>query len=377
MNDKELNLVRFSSNDEEVKAIINTLVDLGRHSMFNSSDNKVKIERFSMEGNYSTESDKARRALLTYCAKKAGIDTLETKRDIVEAFEDIMFSKTYNSIIAKALNTIVLKSNPQEILKFANIETVDIGDSHTWEIEPKGLPIAQRISYTSNVVYVDGYSKTGITITPKPYAVGTSMDYIRIISGTYDIGAELAKVAMSLLMAQLKLIIAELYSTTPLTGTPMYQANFAATDYMQLISDITMLNGGAAVSAYGTILAFNAIGTIATTNYGFAAQDKMIEEGYLGKAYGINNIVVPQLTDLSEPFTEANQADLRFVPDDLIMLISSVADKPVKLVRENYVRVMVKDANAGAQYRYEYKYVMSFDAAVCTQAHYGIQKTTV
>lgn len=212
-----------------------------------------------------------------------------------------------------------------------------------------------------------------LTVTPKPYSIGTTMDYIRILANNYDMGRELARVAFALLYAQLRLIVDEIYSVTPITGTPFYQANWDASKYIQMIEDIKMLNGGSDVTAYGTLPAFNKMGVLATTNYGFQSQDEMIREGFLGRAYGVDNVVIDQFTDLSQPFTNTSAASLRAIPNDRVLLLSSVGDKPVKLVRENFVHVKVKEPTDGSQYRYNYEYFMSFDAAIITQANYGIQ----
>lgn len=115
------------------------------------------------------------------------------------------------------------------------------------------------------------------------------------------------------------------------------------------------------------------MGVLATTNYGFQSQDEMIREGFLGRAYGVDNVVIDQFTDLSQPFTNTSAASLRAIPNDRVLLLSSVGDKPVKLVRENFVHVKVKEPTDGSQYRYNYEYFMSFDAAIITQANYGIQ----
>lgn len=72
-----------------------------------------------------------------------------------------------------------------------------------------------------------------LTVTPKPYSIGTTMDYIRILANNYDMGRELARVAFALLYAQLRLIVDEIYSVTPITGTPFYQANWDASKYIQ------------------------------------------------------------------------------------------------------------------------------------------------
>lgn len=366
----------FSAEDETAEVIKNNLVKLAKYAMNNDSKYRRVAElSFSNEkvDNYEELNLKAKTALLKYAAEKAQIKEITSKADVINAFSNPTFQTVFNSIIVDSLQSIVLKSRPEQIFRLANVSDVEVGDSETWEIDTKGLPIAQRTSYTTNVTFLDSYAVTPITITPKPYSIGTTMDYIRILANNYDIGREIARVAASLLFAQLKLIVDSIYAIANVQGTPFYQANWNTANYVQMIDDIKMLNGGADVTAYGTTVAFNKMGVLATTNYGLNSQDEMIRNGFLGRAYGVDNVVLDNFTDLSQPFTTGSAATLRTVPNDRIILLSSVGDKPVKLVREDFIRVKVKDPKDGALYRSNYEYFMSFDAAVATQANYGIQ----
>ena len=162
--------------------------------------------------NYNEINEKTKLALLSFCADKAGIDKIETNADVIRAFNNTTFAELYNSIIVDVLESIVLKSRPEQIFRLANVDEVDVGDSKTYEIETKGLPIAQRTSYTTNVTFLDSYSRMSLTVTPKPYSIGTTMDYIRILANNYDMGRELARVAFALLYAQLRLIVDEIYT---------------------------------------------------------------------------------------------------------------------------------------------------------------------
>lgn len=374
---EEVNVIKnFSAINDEAGLIKESLVKVTKFAMYNDSKyGKMADKTFAATSvdNYEKEAQEAKLALLAFCAEKAGIKSIEKKSDVINAFENPNFRTIFNSIIVDVLQSIVLKSRPEQIWRLANVDDVEVGDSQTYEIETKGLPIAQRTSYTTNVTFLDSYARTSITVTPKPYSIGTTMDYIRILANNYDMGRELARVAFALLYAQLRLIVDEIYSVTPITGTPFYQATWDAANYVQMIEDIKMLNGGADVTAYGTIPAFNKMGVLATTNFGFQSQDEMIREGFLGRAYGVDNVVIDQFTDLSQPFTNTSAPTLRAIPNDRILLLSSVADKPVKLVREDFVHVKVKEPTDGSQYRYNYEYFMSFDAAIITQANYGIQ----
>lgn len=376
MNEEIFIKRNFSAEDETAGVIKNNLVKLAKYAMNNDSRYKRVAElSFSSEkiDDYDELNLKAKTALLKYAAEKAQIREIKTKADIVSAFENPTFQTVYNSIITETLESIVLKAKPEQIYRLANVEDVDLGGSSTFEIDTKGLPIAQRTSYTTNVTFLDSYAITPITITPKPYSVGVTMDYIRILANNYDMGREIARVAASFLFAQLKLIVDSIYAIANVQGTPFYQANWNAANYVQMIDDIKMLNGGADVTAYGTTVAFSKMGVLATTNYGFQSQDEIIRNGFLGRAYGVDNVVLDQFTDLSQPFTTASASILRPIPNDRVVLLSSVGDKPVKLVREEYVRVKVKEPKDGSLYRSNYEYFMSFDAAIATQANYGIQ----
>jgi hypothetical protein len=376
MNEEIMTIKNFSAQDETAEVIKNNLVKLAKYAMNNDSRYKRVAElSFSNEkvDNYEELNLKAKTALLKYAAEKAQIKEISTKADVINAFSNPTFQTVFNSIIVDSLQSIVLKSRPEQIYRLANVSDVEVGDSETWEIDTKGLPIAQRTSYTTNVTFLDSYAVTPITITPKPYSIGTTMDYIRILANNYDMGREIARVAASLLFAQLKLIVDSIYAIANVQGTPFYQANWNTANYVQMIDDIKMLNGGADVTAYGTTVAFSKMGVLATTNYGFQSQDEMIRNGFLGRAYGVDNVVLDQFTDLSQPFTTASANTLRTVPNDRVILLSSVGDKPVKLVREDFIRVKVKEPKDGSLYRSNYEYFMSFDAAIATQANYGIQ----
>lgn len=376
MNEEIMTIKNFSAQDETAEVIKNNLVKLAKYAMNNDSKYKRIAElSFSNEkiDNYEELNLKAKTALLKYAAEKAQIKEISTKADVINAFSNPMFQTVFNSIIVDSLQSIVLKSRPEQIYRLANVSDVEVGDSETWEIDTKGLPIAQRTSYTTNVTFLDSYATTSITITPKPYSIGTTMDYIRILANNYDMGREIARVAASLLFAQLKLIVDSIYAIANVQGTPFYQANWNAANYVQMIDDIKMLNGGADVTAYGTTVAFSKMGVLATTSYGFQSQDEMIRNGFLGRAYGVDNVVLDQFTDLSQPFTTTSADTLRTVPNDRVILLSSVGDKPVKLVREDFIRVKVKEPKDGSLYRSNYEYFMSFDAAIATQANYGIQ----
>ena len=83
-----------------------------------------------------------------------------------------------------------------------------------------------------------------------------------------------------------------------------------------------------------------------------------------------------QSTNFAAPIgnSDTTAQKIMLLPNDQIFLLADVGDKPVKLVRENYVRVINTEPNNNSINRREYQYFMAFDAAIATQAHFGIQK---
>ena len=369
----ESNLRCFSLFEcKDASTIIDESVNLVMSAMDRDYSYTGMVNKFSMNGSdYNEKNGKVKTALLSYACAKAGIKQIDSTTGLASAFMNPVFVSIYNSIVAETLLGVILKTTPSQIMGLANIDEVNVGDSKTYEIDTKGLPVAQRGSYNSNVSILEGYATSPITVTPKIYTTGSSMDYIRILANGFDFGKEMARVVMSLIYAQYKLIVGILFDTANLTGTPLYQATFTAVTYTAMISYLQALNS-TGVKAYGTIPAFQAMGAVATTNYGFTTQDEMIRKGYLGQAYGIDNMVIDQATDLSAPFTNANLASLLLVPNNKILLISDTGDKPIKLVRENFIRVMSKEPKAGSLYKMDYSYTMAFNASLCTQAHYAL-----
>ena len=78
--------------------------------------------------------------------------------------------------------------------------------------------------------------------------------------------------------------------------------------------------------------------------------------------------------------TEKDHKKVNHLKNQLIYInrasITTIDAFCFKLVRENFVHVKVKEPTDGSQYRYNYEYFMSFDAAIVTQANYGIQSVT-
>ncbi|MEG2267634.1 MAG: hypothetical protein RSC68_25315, partial [Acinetobacter sp.] len=291
----------LTAENSKAEKITKGLEDLIMASLDKEYGNTGLVSKFSVE-NYSQLNEDVKTSILGFCQEESHSRPIKDTSDLRMAFDNNpTFGALYNSIVAEALRAVLIRSESKQIMNLANIDVVKVGESMTWEIEPKGMPIAQRASYNSNVAFLDSYATSSITIKPKQYSTGTQMSVTRIMANGYDMGREFARVVMSIRYAEYKLVTNLLFNSLTAADTPLYQANWSAAKYMQMIDDLGMLNGTSGCKAYSTRVGFNAVGALSTTNFGFETQDEMIRNGYLGRAYGIDNVALDQFTDLSAP----------------------------------------------------------------------------
>lgn len=364
----------FSSNDRDASVIVKALEELVLAATERDYPENGMVSKFSMTpSEYKENNFKVKQAMLQFAAQKAHMNIPQSSTDVAMCFDNKMFETLFNSIIVETLTSLTVRTDPGMISNIAQISNVEVGDSKTFYIDTKALPYMQRNSYNSNVTLLDTWVKQGITVVPQMYSAGVTMDYVQILTNDYDIGREIARINMAMLFAQYQLITSIIFDSTPINGTPWYQPTFDRATYVKLVQYLQAFNGVNGVKAYGTLSAFNALSMLATKGYGFATQDDVVREGYIGRIYGIDSVVIGQATAYQQPITTANIDSQLIVPNDRIILLSDVGEKPVKLVRENYVRVIYDDHLDTSITRLQYQFFNAFDAALVTQANYAIQ----
>lgn len=372
-----LNYAMFAAENSDVEVIKNSLSEVTLASLSENFGKSGLVSEYKID-NYNQTSKDVKDALIAFCAKTAGMKNPTTKGEVLALFSNPVAESLFNSIIAETISDVRIRVTSPQLMAMAEIISVEPGDSYTWEIETKALPVVQRASLASNVAYLQSWSKKGITISPDEYGLGSTIDFIRVLAADFDIGKEIARMVYATLMAEYSAVANIIFSTTGdlATKTPFYKSTWAASDYVKMAEYISALNGGMGVTAYGTLVAFNAISALTTTNFGFGTQDRLIENGYLGKIYGIDSVLLGQVVNYNSALGTSLAGLTGIIPDNLIVLLSAVGDKPVKLVRSTYVRVKRDEPQDGALNRIVYRYFFGFNAALATQAHFGLQSTS-
>lgn len=369
---KEIRYLTFSG-DDNFSVLVDEHARLIAAACNRNYPNLVEDQHLT-NAEYNELNEKVKTAMLKFACAKSGV-TVENETDMLFANDNTMFRSVLNSIITRSIGAAMVKYDNPMMSAFVEIDTVRAGDSKTYEIDTKALPIAQRGTYTSNVTTVPSYAKSAVTITPKVYANGISLDFIRILANGYDWGRDVARVYAGLIYAQYALAAGKIFNKTALVA-PLYNATFTLPTYVQLADDVAMLSGTGvdSVVAFGTRAAFNAISSVAT-NGGFMTKDEMIRDGYVKEICNVRSVVLDNFTNYAAPFTAANAASLRALPNDVIVLTARGADPAVRLVREDYIRAIETPAHENTLNRMEYSFFQAFDAAIATASAFGVQNT--
>lgn len=362
------------SGDAGFNSIVDKVVELGEAGIAKHFSNKklVDVNNTLSVKEYRQLNNDVRKMVLGYMAQACNMECIEDAQDLETVFSNPVGQSLYNRIMTSVLPVLTLGCESSAISQLADVVTVDYGDSHTFYLEPKGLNIVQRDSRMSNRIFNDSQVKQTVTITPKVYSAGVQIDYIRMLDRTFDFGREVAKLAMSFIYSQYKLVVSLIFDSAQLNGTLFYNSSYVPATFLKQVEALKAVNGGRDVINYGTLPAFYAISGNITNNYGFASQDEVIRNGYLGRVHGVDSFVVDNVTDGSE-YVDNSYKQLA-LPMDMILTLSPVSDKPVKLVRENFVKVVEVEPTEGGLYRHSFGYQMAYDAGIATTSNYMLTK---
>jgi len=345
--------------------LISGLTELTKIAIDKYHNKNFLATKYSSSENYSELNEQIKKNIFKFCAEKANIADmfdLTTKEGLAGAFGFDTFSKLFFGIQTEVLKAVNADNEVEQILLLANVEDVAVGDSKTYQIESKALFPIQENAYGNLTTRFNEQYASPITVVPTPRIAAISFDVTEMVAYNYDFGKLMAKLAMSFRAKMYQEVVDKLFTVANVSSTPFYKAAFAKTTYLEMVERLRGING-AEVTAYGTKIAW---GEITPTN-GFATQDEINKTGFIGNLYGVRSVILDQAVDSSLPTIPFR------VPNDQILLLSNIGDKPIKLVKENSIVPIEDDGRSGSLYRRSYKFLTSWGTGLASQGSYGIQ----
>lgn len=363
-------ILEFSRNaytySEESKNILENAVKLTRMSMENYSTGKP------LGADYFELNETVKKAIKKYAAEKANVGDMydvnnpNDYKAIVGQFS--AFRETLFAIETKIIDTVNSKAEVEQSLLMAELRNLADGDSETFDVGSKSLYKVEDVGYSNNVGGRPQYQfMKPEFLTPRPKDASIAVDLFQFNAIGFDFGKQMAKLAISFRVAMYDSIIAAIFDTTPLVGTPFYKATFAKTTWQELANRVAGANGSPAM-AYGTNIALGKASDTVGDKWAFGVSTEFIKNGFIRDLYGVNSMVLQQAVN-------PNDASYTFkVPDDKILILTPATDKPVKVVMEGQTFVVADDGRNNSINLKTYKYRQAWNTKIATQSAYAIQE---
>lgn len=358
-------IVKFGAN--VTKMAINKIIGNKGMNSFLATKYSVPTEA---EKSYIQMNDVLVNDMLQYASKMSGVNleglgiNIKTKEGLLAAFTYESVQRAFFTIQQSILNTINSDTEVEDALMFANIMPVGYGDSLSVDIHDKSLYKIQDGAYGNNISVAQNKLASTINITPRKKHAVIDFNLAQMGILGYDYGKEMAKLALSFRAKLYKDIVDVIFTVANVSSTPFYKGSFAKTTFLDVAERLSAVNS-ASVAAYGTKLAWGSISD--TITGGFMVQDELVKAGYIDNIFGVQSVLVNQAID-----SNVSTYDFR-VPNDRILMLSAVGDKPVKVVRESLPITVMVDSGVGKPLDIaRYGLQDSWTAQLCSQAHYGI-----
>jgi len=360
---------------EESKNILENAVKLTKMGIqkYHGKDAVSNIGFYSSSVNnveYDELNETVKKAMIKYASKVANIgDMFDVNtpggfKSAVGQFSS--FREALFAIETKIIDTVNSKSEVEQSLLMAELRNLADGDSATFDIDSKSLYNVEDTGYSNNSTRFQFQFMKPEFLTPRPKDAAIAVDLYQFNTIGFDFGKQMAKLAISFRVAMYDSIIAAIFDTTPLVGTPFYKALFAKTTWQELANRIAGANGSA-VMAYGTNIALGKASDTVGDKWAYGVSEEFVKNGYIRDLYGVSAMELRQAVS-------SNDANYTFkVPDTKILLLTPATDKPVKAVMEGQTFVIADDGRTNAINLKTYKYRQAWEVKIATQSAYGIQ----
>lgn len=363
------------TSQEDSKNILENAVKLTKMAIqkYHGKDAVSNIGLYSSPVNnveYDELNEVVKQAMIKYASKISNIgdlfdvNTPAGFKSAVGQFSN--FREALFAIETKIIDTVNSTSEVEQSLLMCELRNIADGDSQTFDIDSKSLYTVEDTGYSNNATRLQFQFMKPEFLTPRPKDAAIAVDLYQFNTIGFDFGKQMAKLAISFRVAMYDSIIAAIFDTTPLVGTPFYKALFAKTTWQELANRIAGANGSA-VMAYGTNIALGKASDTVGDKWAYGVSEEFVKNGYVRDLYGVSAMELRQAVS-------SNDANYTFkVPDTKILLLTPATDKPVKAVMEGQTFVIADDGRTNAINLKTYKYRQAWEVKIATQSAYGIQ----
>lgn len=238
--------------------------------------------------------------------------------------------QNYNVVIAEIINAIAPTVVSRAYTRYlSEVRQVGWGDTARFIVKSNALFQVNEIAEGVNRGVLQPIYNQEYVVNCKTVEIATSMDWYAVAAGVEDWGDFAFRAGRSFEEYIMVKIVMAMSQVSDLAGEA-YAIDGVDVDNWTTLSDrVSAANGGARVYAIGTMAALNkAIPSEVGLQYGLG--NEVAKEGFLNKYLGITLIPLDQAIRGTKVNTTA---DL-MIPTNVIYMIASDSNKPIKIVFE-------------------------------------------
>jgi hypothetical protein len=364
------NTLRFSQMAQTEKDVVQAGVEAWYHYCYEVKNKEGKYDKYrsyAMDGTSLKEKQELfTKGLQREAMRYANLPTGSTFAEHIIASHPSAKWATFQ-LIGQTLDIIVPETILDNFYQFAEVKNVAWGDNLVFHVDSPDTFVVSKIA---NGIRRGGNRQRlfseDIVLNPVRNEVAIYEEFYRVVSGKTEWGSWVARVAQSIeTQITLDIYNAIYGSFSSLGASYKENAAFAQLAFNNLVTRVSAANGGARTVAFGTKVALSKI--VPDDQYfRFALGQEYNGMGHLGNFQG----------------TELFMFDQRLLPntdnfgiaDDFILVVSTPADKLVKVGFEGETEVYQNDQNKNADRSVEYAVAKHWDVKIATSARFGIYK---
>lgn len=372
----KINYEVFSGQDDFEKCV-EALRDLYFHKKAQKGE-KVDYD-FSRKETYAQKNKLAHELVKKFAAKSSGIDLAEMDKlhPDVGAFASNSFTDRYFAVIERTIDSLNVKSELEEAMQFAEVQSLAEGDSGLFNVKGKGfIDFHKDANGKRNNVINKTYMES-FTIVPENRTATISVSMYKIATGSEDLGDLINKV----IQGQRTQMYTEVYdlmfdsSASSLNAIALNTLN--QTNLMELSDKLTSLNHCTADQTYmfGTRLSLSKVLPESTDLIqGSTLGNTMMKEGYLANGGFGAFKMIPLTQGKRSQDPDANDF---IIPTNyaLMMCVAGASDKPVKIVTEGRTRTYTSKEGDTANNEIVRTISMKWNMKIVSAMHFGLVKT--
>jgi hypothetical protein len=284
---------------------------------------------------YKEQNKKFMEALTIYSLNKAGVDT---KGFSIEQIKNPMlnsktvFKETFNAIIAQIITPVVPAIMSAALIEMAGVSQTNWGDTARFIIRSNDVFYVTRMAEGVLTGSTQRLYNKELTVNAEPYNIKTTIDWYMVAAGLFDFGYFVDRIGYSFSAYITQMVVQALASdiTTQIgLSSPYFTNGFTTQKWATIKEEISAANGGADVSAFGTLPALSAI-IPSQVGLQYGLGEEWAKVGYIYEYFGVPLIRIPEIL---LPNT-VNTTALFGIPSTVIYLFANGGYKPVKLVFE-------------------------------------------